>query len=71
MQFQPDTCVSKQLLSNFETETVADTKQLEAKPKNGVAYKKNRVLLENIELRSFSSILFVTNQSGTNFNIIR
>ena len=71
MQFQPDTCVSKQLLSNFETETVADTKQLEAKPKNGVAYKKNRVLLENIELRSFSSILFVTNQSGTNFNITR
>ena len=27
-------------ISNFEVETVADTKQLEAQPKNGVAYIK-------------------------------
>ena len=32
---------------------------------------KGYIELENIELTSFSSILFVTNQSGTNFDVIR
>ena len=33
----------KQPLSNFEAEIASDAKQLEAQPKNGVAYKKKRV----------------------------
>ncbi len=33
----------KQLISNFEAEIAVESKQLEAQPKNGVAYIKNSV----------------------------
>ena len=35
---------TKQLLSNFEAEIAWILKQPEAEPKNGVAYKKKRVV---------------------------
>ena len=40
MRLQADTFVNKQLLSDFEAEFVADTKQLKNQRKIGVSFKK-------------------------------
>ena len=48
---------TKQLISNFETETNEISKQLEAQLKNRVAYKKKNVHYTNICCEEQSNIL--------------
>ena len=59
----------KQLLSNFEAEIVADTKQLEAQPKNGVAYKKIRALAGVVSAPSHTKCVSLS-KKNMKFNLL-